>query len=79
MDVEFITNLILYHSSLFLNIIFDSKLLQSFRRKIALSRIQLNATNLNDKHELDKKQMVNEILRVYRLKPLPIKMIIYIF
>ena len=48
MDVEFITNLILYHSSLFLNIIFDSKLLQSFRRKIALSRIQLNATNLND-------------------------------
>ena len=59
MDVEFITNLILYHSSLFLNTKFDNKLLQSFRRKIALSRVQLVQPFLNDKHRLNIKQMAN--------------------
>ena len=58
-DVEFITNLILYHSSLFLNTNFDSKLLQSFRRKIALSRVQLVQPIINDKHKLNIEQMAS--------------------
>ena len=58
-DVEFITNLILYHSSLFLNTNFDIKLLQSFCRKIALSRVQLMQPVLNDKHKLNIEQMAS--------------------
>ena len=59
-DVEFITNLILYHSSRFLIYSSIANCCKHFVEKLHLSNVQLNATTLIDKHKLAKEQMANK-------------------